>query len=382
MKKRINIGLLGFGAMGKVHSFCVDNLKYCYGELPFEARIVGVCTTSLEKSRSVCDKFGFSLAAANEDELINDPNIDVIDICTPNIYHYETLKKALAAGKHIYCEKPLCVTAEQAQNVALLGIKSGRICNIVFNNRFIAPILRAKQLVDEGKIGRVLSFSAEYLHNSCTDVNRPAGWKQNSDICGGGVLFDLGSHAIDLVYSLCGEFESVIGMSQIAYPLRAGGDGKVWQTNADEAFYMSAKLRSGAMGTITVSKLINGANDDLTLCIYGERGSLKFSLMQPNFLYFYDATQKPDTLGGNTGYTAIECVGRYPTPGGAFPAPKAPSSWIRAHEESMYRFLDSVYTGIPHAPSFSDGAHVQAVMEAAYTSAREGRQIRVDEVSK
>ena len=377
MKKRINIGLLGFGSMGKVHSYCVDNLKYIYGDLPFDASIRGVCTTSLKKSRDVCERYGFSVAADNEDLLINDPDIDVIDICTPNIFHYETLKKAIAAKKHIYCEKPLCVTSAEADEIAALASESGLICNVVFNNRFIAPILRAKELVDEGRIGRVLSFSAEYLHNSCTDAERPAGWKQNSDICGGGVLFDLGSHAIDLIYFLCGEFESVSGISQIAYPTRLGSDGKLWRTNADEAFYMTARLTSGAVGTVTVSKLVNGANDDLNICIYGEKGSLKFSLMQPNFLYFYDATVKPTTLGGNSGYTAIECVGKYPAPGGAFPAPKAPSSWIRAHAESMFRFLDSVYTGIPHAPSFSDAAHVQAVMQAAYLSASEKKQINV-----
>lgn len=377
MKNTLKIGLLGFGAMGKVHSYCVDNLKFYYDGLPFDAKIHGVCTTSEQKSLSVCEKFGFDVATSDEDRLIFDPDIDVIDICTPNIYHYETIKKALAAGKHIYCEKPLCVTSEQALEVARLAQDSGLICNIVFNNRFIAPMLRAKQLIDEGKIGRVLSFSAEYLHNSCTDVERPAGWKQNSDICGGGVLFDLGSHALDLIYFLCGEFESVSGTSQIAYSTRAGADGAAWQTNADEAFYVIARLASGAVGTVTVSKLINGANDDLTLCVYGEKGSLKFSLMQPNFLYYYDATQKPSVLGGSTGYTAIECVGRYPSPSGTFPAPKAPSSWIRGHVGSMYEFLLSVHSGIPHAPTFTDAAHIQAVMEAAYLSDKEHRQINL-----
>ena len=371
MKKSLKIGLLGFGAMGKVHSYAVENLKYYYSELPFDASVIGVCTTSKEKSNSVCEKFGYKIATDNEDDLIYSPDVDIIDICTPNIYHYETLKKALAAGKHVYCEKPLCVSADEANEIATISEKSALICNIVFNNRFIAPIMRAKQLVDEGRIGRVLSFSAEYLHNSCTDVYRPAGWKQNSDICGGGVLFDLGSHAIDLIYLLCGEFDSVNGVAQIAYPQRAGADGAQWNTNADEAFYMTAKLCSGAVGTITVSKLVNGANDDFNISIYGEKGSLKFSLMQPNFLYYYDATDKTPSLGGNVGYTAIECVGRYPAPGGVFPAPKAPSSWIRGHVESMYAFLNSVHTNIPHSPSFTDAAHVQAVMEAAYISASE-----------
>lgn len=368
MKKRIRIGLLGFGAMGKVHSYSVNNLKFYYSGLPFDAEIAGVCTTSIEKSRSVCEQFGFDVATVCEDDLINDTDIDVIDVCTPNIFHYETLKKSIAAGKHVYCEKPLCVSAAQAAEIAALARNSGLMCNIVFNNRFIAPILRAKQLVDEGRIGRVLSFSSEYLHNSCTDVERPAGWKQDRDICGGGVLFDLGSHAIDLIYFLCGEFASVSGTSQIGFEQRLGTNGRAWNTNADEAFYITARLASGAVGTVSVSKLVNGANDDFNVSIYGEKGSLKFSLMQPNFLYFYDATGKPATLGGSCGYTAIECVGRYPAPGGAFPAPKAPSSWIRGHVESMYGFLNSVYTGIPHSPSFEDALHVQCVMEAAYES--------------
>lgn len=368
---KITIGLLGFGAMGKVHSYCVDNLKYCFSDIGFNARIAGVCTTTQKKSLEVANTYGFDIATDNEDILINDPSIQVIDICTPNIYHYQTLKKALAAGKHIYCEKPLCVTADEAYEIADLAKRSGLICNVVYNNRFIAPILRAKQLIDEGRLGRILSFSCEYLHNSCTDITRPAGWKQNADVCGGGVLFDLGSHAIDLIYHLCGEFESVNGTSQIAYPSRIGSDGKEWKTNADEAFYMTATLKCGAVGTITVSKLAVGSNDDLNLCIYGEKGSIKFSLMQPNFLYFYDATAKSGELGGNAGYTAIECVGRYPSPAGAFPAPKAPSSWIRAHMQSMYEFLSSVHSGISHSPDFTDGAYVQRVMEAAYTSAKE-----------
>lgn len=377
MKQNLRIGLLGFGAMGRTHAYCVHNLPYYYGTLPFSAEIGGVCTRSEEKSRAVAEEYGFAVATADETVLIDDPDIDIIDVCTPNICHYETVKRALMAGKHIYCEKPLAVTAEQADELAALTKQSGKIATIVFNNRHIAPILRAAELIREGRIGRVLSFSAEYLHNSCTDIHRPAGWKQDADVCGGGVLFDLGSHAIDLIYMLCGEFESVYGVPQIAYPNRAGMRGEAWQTNADEAFYLLARLRSGAVGSITVSKLVNGANDDFNLAVYGEKGSLKFSLMQPNFLYFYDAMSKTPSLGGTNGYTAIECVGRYPEPGGAFPAPKAPSSWIRGHVESMYRFLLAVHTGVQNAPDFTDGAYVQRVMDAAYRSAKEKREIIV-----
>lgn len=378
MRKNINIGLCGFGAMGKVHSFAVNNLDFYYKDLPFSASVRGLCTTDVTRSANLSKLYGFEYAAKNEDELIADKSIDVIDICTPNLYHFETIKKAIAAGKHVYCEKPLCVTADEAREVACLAKESGLICNVVFNNRHLAPVKRAKQLIEEGRIGRILSFSAEYLHNSCTDVNRPAGWKQNKDICGGGVLFDLGSHAIDLIRFLCGEFKEISGRSQIGFASRKGMNGELWSTNADEAFYMTALLECGAMGTITVSKLINGANDDLSFAVYGEKGSMRFSLMQPNFLYFYDATEKPSDFGGNTGYTAIECVGRYASPGGFFPSPKAPSDWLRGHVGSMYEFLNSIYTGKESAPTFIDGYRVQEIMEAAYRSDKTGAFEKVE----
>lgn len=155
------------------------------------------------------------------------------------------------------------------------------------------------------------------------DVRRNAGWKQDKEICGGGVLFDLGSHAIDLIYYLCGPFASVIGKSQIAYPVRKGLNGAEWETNADEAFYMIATLENGAVGTIEASKITVGTNDDLTLQIYGEHGALKFDLMEPNWLYYYHADGADVPLGGFKGFTKIECVGRYPMPGQASsPAPK------------------------------------------------------------
>ena len=381
VKKDIKIGLLGFGSMGRVHSYCVDNLKYFYSELPFSATIGGVCTTSVEKSKKISKRYGFGISAASEDELIFNSDIDVIDICTPNALHYETLKKAIAAKKDIYCEKPLCLNYSEAKEIADMAREAGIVCNIVFNNRHLAPIMRAKEIISEGKLGRILSFSCEYLHNSALDTEKPAGWKQRREVCGGGVLVDLGSHCIDLMYFLCGGFDSVMGMSQIAFPERAGADGTPWRTNADEAFYMLCNMQSGAKGTISVSKIASGSNDDLRFSIYGERGSLSFSLMQPNFLRFYDGSSPTPELGGLCGYRDIECVGRYPAPA-VFPSPKAPSSWIRGHVQSMYDFLSAVHERKHTSPDFSDGAYVQAVIDAAYLSDVERRTVEISEIEK
>lgn len=366
-KKTLHIGLLGFGAMGRTHTWAVNNLPFFYDELPFCAKTVGICTTTLAGASRVATEMNIPFATDNEDDLIYDPNVDIIDICTPNRYHVQALKKALAAGKHVLCEKPLCISPAEAREILSVPRREGQICGLVFNNRYMAPILRAKQLIDEGKLGNILSFHGAYLHNSAADPARPAGWKQNKDVCGGGVLFDLGSHIIDLLSLLCGKFQAVSGMSQIAYPIRTGADGSVWHTNADESFYLMAITEGGAKGTLEVGKLQVGTNDDLSFEIYGEKGSLRFSLMEPNWLWFYDGTREASPIGGERGYTRIECVGRYPDM--CFPSPKAPAGWLYGHLHSMYSYLSAVADGRPFAPSLEDGAYVQAVMDAAYRSA-------------
>ncbi len=375
---KIKIGIIGFGAMGKTHTYAINNLPFYFEDLPFSASIKGVVTRTAEKSQRVASAYGFPIAATNEDILINDPDVDVIDICTPNIYHFETAKKALLAGKHVYCEKPLCDTEEKALSLAALAEKQGLVAMTVFNNRHLTAVIRAKQLIDEGRIGRILHFDMQYLHNSCIDQSRTAGWKQDADICGpGGVLFDLGSHVLDLAVFLCGKFKTVSGKAHIAYREHKKECDKKFITNAPEAFYLMAQTLEGAHGMLTFSKLTTGANDDLSFSIYGERGALRFSLMQPNYLEFYDATAPSKPQGGVSGYTKIECVGRAPAPAGIFPSPKAPVGWLFGHVMSMYRFLEGVHAGKTPHPTFRDGAYIQHLMECALLSDKLGKAVEV-----
>ena len=364
----LKIGLIGFGSMGKTHSWCVKNLNYFYKDLPFSVEYAGVCTSREETAKKAAEFLGIDRYTTCEDDLINDPDIDIIDICTPNVFHFETLKKAIQAGKHIYCEKPLCINAEQAKEIESLMHGKTITTQMVFNNSFLPAIMRAKQLIDEGRLGRILSFRCEYLHSSAADPNKNAGWKQNKDICGAGTLFDLGSHALDLIYYLCGDIVHVKGKSQIAYPTRKGIDGFEWTTNADEAFYMICQTEGGAIGTVEASKVAVGSNDDINLAIYGEKGSVKFSLMDPNWLHFYDADAPAGSLGGERGYTKIECCGRYDAPGGIFPSFKAPIGWLRGHLHSMYSFLNACYSGVQSSPSLIDGAKIQYILDDALIS--------------
>ncbi len=377
-KKKIGIGIIGFGNMGMAHSYSIENLKFFAKELPFEAYIVGVVTRSEEKSRAIAEKYGFPAYFKTEDELISDPEVDVVDICSPNHLHLEAIKKAKAAGKHILSEKPLCPTYAEAREAAL---PYGKVSGTVFNNRHLSAPMRAKELISEGRLGRILSFDCTYFHNSCLFPEKNAGWKQSGEY-GAGVLRDLGSHCIDLIYFLLGEYESVFAKKQIAFESRLGVDGKSWQTDADEAVYITASMKCGAVGTIRASKLVSGANDDLSFEINGSEGSLRFSLSDIDRLYFYDAKRSGGAYGGEGGFTAIEAFGRYPAPFGAFPSVKATQGWLRGHVMSMYSFLSSVYEGRIFQPSLEDGAYVAAVVECADISDREKRFVSLSEVLK
>ena len=157
-RQTLRVGMVGFGSMGRTHAYAIRNLPYFYGTLPFRACVAGLCTTNYERSVALCEEYGLGVAARDFDDLIAREDIDIIDICTPNTSHCDMVCRALAAGKHVLCEKPLCVSEEEARLIARAERESGRICGMVFNNRFMAPMLRAKQLIDEGRLGRILSF--------------------------------------------------------------------------------------------------------------------------------------------------------------------------------------------------------------------------------
>ena len=359
----MNIGIIGFGNMGKTHAYAIDGLKYFYSDIDFDPVLYGISASSGSSAARYAEDFGFIKAFSSPDELINCPEIDVIDICTPNIFHYEQLKAAIVAGKSIYCEKPLTTSKSQSLEIASLAKEKGTTCGIVFNNRFLLPVMKAKEIIDSGDIGNIISFNFSYLHSSAMNTDR-TGWKQDKDICGGGTLVDLGSHVIDLALYLCGKISAVYGKSQVAFPVRRSVVGKEnWSTNADEAFYITATLVSGAVGQITVSKVHMGTNDDLTFEIYGEKGALRFSLMEPNWLYYYDGGSP--SLGG---FRRVECVGRYPSPATGFPGIKAPVGWLRGHIGSMHNFLRCAADKKISNPSFDDAARVQCVIDAAYKS--------------
>ncbi|MBO4949920.1 MAG: Gfo/Idh/MocA family oxidoreductase [Clostridia bacterium] len=370
MKKTINVAIVGKGAMGRTHSASIAMLKYSFEDLPFEVKLHTLVTRNKETARADADALGFENYATSFEEMLKNPEIDVVDICTPNNLHLDEIRKAVEAGKHILCEKPLGISKAQADEIMSLIDGKDKCYGMVFNNRHLPCIMRAKQIVEEGKLGRILSFRSCYRHSSGTDPEKNAGWKQNKDICGAGVLFDLGSHVIDLLSCVLGDKEEnrikeVKAVPQIGFETRKGADGKEWKTNAEEAIYVIATLNCGAVGTLEATKICVGANDDFTLEIFGTDGSLKFDLMQPNYLEFYDNKAQGTPVGGYKGYTKIECVNRLNDiiPDSVLPGMRAPIGWLQGHVNSMRNYFMCVYEGKTPSPSFADGAYVNEIME-------------------
>ncbi len=370
--KTIKIGIIGWGFMGRTHAHALRAMPLFYPGAGFRAEIAGICSRRLEKAREAAEELNVPYYTDDYRQLLAREEIDAVSVCTPNALHEEIALAALKAGKHLYIDKPLADTAQGARRIADQAKKSGVFTRMVFNNRYLPVTLRARELVDQGRIGRVLSFEGRYLHSGSIDPNKPIGWKQTLQ---GGVLLDLGSHVLDLITWLCGYPEAVFCAQRTLYATRPTREGGATRDLSDDQTLMLLRLPGGAMGQVEASKIATGANDELTVEIRGEKGALAFDLMQPNYLRFYDNTRPEAPLGGERGFQWIETVARYPAPGGTFLPPKNSIGWDRGHLHCYYTFLDCLARGAAPDNGVGEGARLQMLMERAAQSAAQSRWV-------
>ena len=370
--KTIKIGIIGWGFMGRTHAHALRAMPLFYPGAGFRAEIAGICSRRLEKAREAAEELNVPYYTDDYRQLLAREEIDAVSVCTPNALHEEIALAALKAGKHLYIDKPLADTAQGARRIADQAEKSGVFTRMVFNNRYLPVTLRARELVDQGRIGRVLSFEGRYLHSGSIDPNKPIGWKQTLQ---GGVLLDLGSHVLDLITWLCGYPEAVFCAQRTLYDTRPTREEGATRDLSDDQTLMLLRLPGGAMGQVEASKIATGANDELTVEIRGEKGALAFDLMQPNYLRFYDNTRPEAPLGGERGFQWIETVARYPAPGGTFLPPKNSIGWDRGHLHCYYTFLDCLARGAAPDNGVGEGARLQMLMERAAQSAAQGRWV-------
>jgi len=377
--KTLGVGVIGFGFMGKTHTYGYRNIPLFYDPAPAKLRLVGVADVIPERAQQAAEMGGFEFGTTDWRDLIARDDIDVISICSPNSQHADQILAAIAAGKHIYCDKPLVVTPEDIARVEA-ALKDYRgVGQVALQYHFFPATLRAKQLIDEGFIGNVIGFRGAYLHSGSVDAKKPMGWKQLKSE-GGGVLQDLGSHIFELLDYLIGPISEVMTETRILYPERPNGKGEIVPVEADDQMLMMAKLANGAVGVLEASKIATGTEDELRFEIHGDKGALRFNNMDLNYLEAYDLRDPEEPFGGDRGWKKIATVRKYGK-NAQFPVPKFSIGWIRGHMHCLYSFLDAVVNNKPTCPSLMRGLQIQRMLAVAERSAASHQWEKIDVVA-
>lgn len=358
-KAPLGVAILGFGFMGKVHAYGHLNMPLFYSPPPLRTRLVGVATGHAASAAQARETLACEVATTDQIELIQRSDVDIVHICTPNDRHLEALLAAIAGGKHIYCDKPLTATLAEAEQVAAALPAYRGTSQMTLQYRFWPATLRARQLIDEGRLGAVTHFRGQYLHAGSVDRSRHLNWKSDA-ARGGGVLNDLGSHILDLLQHLLGPLEPLHAVRRIWSADRRdlSDPSRTIEQPGEDFVMVTLRTADGAPGVIEASKIATGAEDELRFEIHGDRGALRFNLMEPNWLDFFDLADTDAPLGGQRGWKRIATVSRYDKPA-SLPSPKNHIGWMHGHMHCLYNFLDAVAKGEPGEPNLAAGVELQ-----------------------
>jgi len=376
----IRIGLDAWGGIARIHTLGLRALPVIFPDLPFEIKLVGVATRNPDRNRTWIESAGFARVYPSPADLVADPAVDAIDICTPNALHEATAMAAWQAGKAVYCEKPLAESLPAAERMAAAwreaAARSARSAasQIAFNYRFWPAVARAKDLLETGRLGRILSFRARMVHGGYLNPARPYSWRLDKDLAGGGALADLGVHLIDLVRFLLGEFATVEArirtfVTERPAPDRPGGKARV---EVDDWAEITCTLASGAVGTIEATRAGDG-QEETTLEIFGSEGSLRISSDGADiYPLWFDRSGRRLLCRSETDegrYTAALLQ--------VMPPPKLSMGiFVDSHTASLHwwlrRMADPEWERRmpPLAATVEDGLQAQRVLAAAYEAAR------------
>ncbi len=375
MKKILNVAIVGFGYMGKMHAMCYDNLKYYYN-CDTEVHLYAVVSSKSPETLPVT----FEKYYTSVDAMLADKAVDIVDICGPNYMHKEVLCKVIAANKHIYCEKPLTVDMDSAKDVlkCMEVNHYNKINRITFEYRFVPAIIRAKQIIESGGIGKLINFNFKYYGCEFLDPARPISWQSTKELSGGGVLYAMGTHSIDLIRYLVGDVLEVFAQKKTHYKKRPLKDNPSEMKDVEIEDIVNAQLtcEDEVVGNLLLSQVAAGSGIDFQFEIYGEKGAIKFNHENANVIYYYNNEDAKGPNGGFDGFKAIETTQKY---GGeaVFPPPRVTISWSRYHIASIYDFIHAIEVGEQTTPDIKDAYEVQKITNAIYTSAETGRIVEV-----
>lgn len=360
----LGVAVIGHSFMGKAHSNAWRNAGAFYPGLPpvRQQVLVGRDPASVKES---AQRYGWAEAATDWRTVLERDDIDIVDICTPGHLHHEIGLAALAAGKHVLMEKPLANTVSQGEDlVAAADVTSGLRSMVGFNYRRVPALALARQLIADGRLGRVRQVRAAYLQDWLVDAEAPMTWRLRRDQAGSGVLGDLGSHVVDQVHWLLDtHVVEASGRLHTFVPERPGADGPEPVT-VDDAAWAWLTTATGAVASVEVSRMATGRKNSLILEVYGSAGALTFDLERLNELVVTD-----DPTGARAGARRILVTEADHPYLDAWWPPGHVLGWDSTFVSQAADLLRAIDTGTDPAPSFADGLSVQRVLAAVEQSA-------------
>ena len=370
--KQLRIGLIGTGFMGRAHSNAYRTAPNFF-DLGMEPVLQAVCARSDGSAAAFADKWGFASAETDWRKVIDREDIDAVDICTPNDSHKEIALAAAAAGKIIMCEKPLARTAAEGQEMVDAIEQAGVANTVWYNYRRVPAVTLAKQLIDDGRLGRIYHYRAQFLQDWTIASDVPQGgagtWRLDAAAAGSGVTGDLLAHCIDTAMWLNGKIGKVSAMTETFVKERVHSDsGKVEPVGIDDACAFLCRFDNGSMGIFESTRYARGHKALYTFEINGENASIRWDLHDLHRLEYFDHRDESITRGWRSIHVTdgdMPYMDKWWVPG-------LQIGYEHSFVHQFADFVQALAKGEAIGPTFRDAQVTQQVCESVLASGKDG----------
>jgi len=377
MTKPLNIGLIGYGFMGRAHSNAYRRVNNFF-DLEYRPVLKAVCARNADRAKEFAQTWGYESVETDWNQLLKRDDIDAVDICAPNNLHKEMAIAAAEAGKMILCEKPLAMNPAEGEEMIAAVEKAGVPNMVWYNYRRVPAVTLAKQLIDEGRLGRIFHYRAVFLQDWTISEELPQGgeglWRLDADVAGSGVTGDLLAHCIDTALWLNGGISSVTAMTETFIKERTHAlTGKVQQVNIDDACAFLARFNNGSLATFESTRYARGHKALYTFEINGEHASISWDLHDLHRLNYFD--HRDDSLV--RGWRSVHVTDGDMPYMDKWWVPGLQIGYEHTFVHQVADFLEGLSSGKPASPTFRDAQETQKVCEAVLNSARQGSWVEI-----
>jgi predicted dehydrogenase len=377
MAKPLNVGLVGYGFMGRAHSNAYRQVNHFF-DLEYRPALKAACARSADKAKAFAEKWGYESVETDWRKLVARKDIDVIDVCTPNNTHAEIALAAAQAGKMVLCEKPLAMNGPEGLKMVEAVEKAGVPNMVWYNYRRVPAVTLAKQLIDDGRLGKVFHYRAQFLQDWTINPELPQGgtglWRLDVAAAGSGVSGDLLAHCIDTALWLNGDLDSLTAMTETFVKERKHNlTGKVEKVGIDDACAFMGRFKNGSLALFESTRYARGHKALYTFEVNGEHASVRWDLHDLHRLEYFDHRDE----GRVRGWRSVHVTdGEHPYMGKWW-VPGLQIGYEHSFVHQVADFLDGLAKGKPAQPTFRDAYRTQLVLDAILESAKGGKWVKV-----